>query len=351
MTTESPREGELTRDELRAVPIVLDDSPTSRAALNAINQLVAEFGKQWILSAGAHLPFHFIEAWSNWSTIRDMQGAKAIKDRWRDGFDRQGVIPEVRVLAAIRRAIRFLELFPAVNNRVLDCRFKCFPESRWIYVEISKRAISDLSKASQQQLSDLAAAAHAIAKGKHAHIALLRAISDEEHRNLLCWLTESNKKTDAPFEYARFGITELPDGPSKPIYSKEWANSVMNREANRPCTYVGKVDSVSVGTAYLVVDDFDIERYLGQEAEQLQHGAPGVLILDVTNVFGGLDKCAEVVRARMQPKINTRVSGVALINAYFEGTRIKYHGQLIVNQHARDRLTPSEVHALKSVFD
>ena len=337
-------------EELEAIPILIPVGTSPMDTLDAMNHLSREFGKAWARAAGPRPGPFFIDAWFNWIQLRDLPGAQSLRARWKEGFDEQGILTELRMLRALKQHATELDLYPPIGGKVLDCRFRGRSDSRWIYAEISKRGESKKRIRAQAQLSALALRAHALADGQHGHIGLLRDISDQEYEDVLDWLTAPPSARVTPPDYVRFGITPRTSEDAKAMYDKAWANSSIPRQPEERVTCVAHFDQDSVGTAYMVVNDFDIARYFRQEAEQLQHGVPAVLFLDLSDIHAGLDRCAEFIRTRLQPGINTRVSAAVLYQTFVSENRVQHHGRLVANDNARVPLMQCEVDLIVSAF-
>jgi hypothetical protein len=99
-----------------------------------------------------------------------------------------------------------------------------------------------------------------------------------------------------------------------------------------------------------VVSDSGAQELLEAEARQLPIDAPGVVVLDVSGVVGGHKHWVPLIQRRLQPKINTRISAVVVLDRALakEGPRVE--GQVIVNQHARNPLPRAGIERLEGII-
>lgn len=67
------------------------------------------------------------------------------------------------------------------------------------------------------------------------------------------------------------------------------------------------------GTAGIQVTDDAADRILSAEAQQLPKGGPGIVVLDLTSVIGGVKEWGPLIARRLQPNLNRRINAVILV--------------------------------------
>jgi hypothetical protein len=118
-------------------------------ALEAFNGFASLFGRKWVDSIfrGVQAPRlvrAVVGVWKDWLTIHQLTKADVLRERWRNGYNKAGVITEVGIFARLTKAGVQLELFPEVASRVPDCRFRVGAAEPWIYLEASQRSVSEI---------------------------------------------------------------------------------------------------------------------------------------------------------------------------------------------------------------
>lgn len=329
--------GQLTPEQLNA----------ARAAVHGFETL---FGRRWVdahfgpaMSLGRVLSL--VDIWNDWSVVAPLQGSGNLADRWRSGISAAGVHAEVAVMARLSRAGATVELEPKIGGRVPDCRFQLETGNRWVYVEVSRRAISEIRERAQHVLTRCAPAVAQAAPGMHGKLAVLRMP------------VTGGSELDALVDWLRPG---LPDGTRfrdlAVFYTDAHACAVddadrMSQQVPPPrmtCTQVGFGDGTK-GSATVGVSDEGAQEVLKTEAAQLPRGEPGVVVLDLSAVIRGCEEWQPLIRRRFQPTINTRLGGVALFETVGTATGLRSRGRLLLNPHAQDPLSPAEGEVVESV--
>jgi hypothetical protein len=84
------------------------------------------------------------------------------------------------------------------------------------------------------------------------------------------------------------------------------------------------------------------EEILRDEAKQLPRDGAGLIMIDVARASGGFESWSALIRRRLQPRINTRISGVSLFEGGMMPTEKGYdwllRTKLVTNSNARFQL-------------
>jgi len=84
------------------------------------------------------------------------------------------------------------------------------------------------------------------------------------------------------------------------------------------------------------------DEILREEKRQLPKDGPGLLMIDVANASGAFESWSGLIQRRLQPRINTRISGVCLFEGSMVPTEKGYdwllRTTLVTNPHARFHL-------------
>jgi hypothetical protein len=71
------------------------------------------------------------------------------------------------------------------------------------------------------------------------------------------------------------------------------------------------------------------QRILSEKSRQLSKQHPGLIIVDVSSVSGGLKRWPELIRRRLQPNLNRRISGVLVTESSISGKSMKTEKKFI----------------------
>ena len=320
-------------------------------ALEAFNGFTALFNKDWVAGyfQGARSPA-FVRAilamWDDWVPIRNLPRAEQLVERWRVGINEGGVQPEVRVFARLVRTGGALELFPEASGRVPDCRFRPRPDDEWVYLEVSQRGLSQVRQHAQGVLRRISEAGANAVAGMHGKVAILRMPTHNEVDRIVAWLKSGPRSGERLEDLAEFYLAELrsPIGP----------DDVINQRTGRPRLLAAHIASGNAkrGTASLGISDAGAQELLEAKAAQLPFNQPGVVVLDVSSVIGGHEEWVPLIQRRLQPRINTRISAVVLLNTTLaaQGGFIT-EGQILINPHSKSPITNEAGELLEQIVE
>lgn len=160
----------------------LSESQTKQAfeAFNGITQL---FGKDFIVKRfkNCQVPsevIHITELWENWKIVEPFKKSHKMIERWKEGLYEQGINAELYIFAYLIKNGILSELFPCIDNKEPDCCINL--NNQIIYIEITSRERSRIYKKGIEIVGKFAKLAGKTFKGKHAKIAILKSLTDNE---------------------------------------------------------------------------------------------------------------------------------------------------------------------------
>jgi len=166
------------------------------------------------------------------------------------------------------------------------------------------------SESAQQILRRVAEAVCTATPRRHGKVALLRFLDKDEIAELIAWLgtvpeiSERRRFKD----YAVF--------VANPIETPSDSDPNVFDEIAPPKFYCTSLQSgpegFKKGTAGIQVSDDAAERVLYAEAQQLPKEGPGIVILDLGSVVGGIKEWGKLISRRLQANLNRRINAVFL---------------------------------------
>ena len=304
-------------------------------------------GKEWVDSHfnGMQSPPYvlYLESlWRDWLAVENLIGSDQLLSSWRGG-QRYSAQTELRVFARLARQGIKVELYPKVDGNTQDCRFRV--DGRWVYVEISRREISQIRKKGFDALTRITTVLTTAARGRHGRIDFLKVPEEDELDEILSWLSGLQN-------IERVQLRDLAIFWTEPLEDEEGDNiSIVNPPARRPATKIRMPQGGRYGIASITIVDQAAQEVLEREAAQLSPKYPGVVCLDLSSIIGGPSEWVSLIQRRLQPQINRRISGVLLFQQYIhisEGPQLD--GQFIINSYARKSLTSGEINILENVI-
>jgi len=320
-------------------------------AVEAFKGFERLFGRSWLDkkfqgTQSAVLVLYVVSLWEKWTLVKALEGSEGILKRWKAGIDEAGVSAEVRVLAHLVSMQAKVHLFPQVGNRFSDFRFQV--DSQWIYGEVSRRGISKVRKRSTEILQRVATAAAAAIGDKHGKVAVLRDLEDNDLERLVSWLASfSNCEETQLDDLAVFhaGSMDSTIDQDKSLIQLVAKPRLFVTSFSRPDD-----DTLQKGSACMCVSDQSAQEILETEAAQLSLDHPGVVILDISSVIGGCSEWYPLIQRRLQPDINTRISGVLLLEIALGHDGPITRGSFLINPHARNPLPASAIALFESAI-
>ena len=303
-----------SRDEVNDLGLNQLSQDRLANAEDALNGFASLFGKKWVSSyfGGSKATIFVLRltaAWQDWKTVSSLPHAAELLEKWKVGFTNAGVLLEVQVAASLLRITPDVELFPPVGTRVADLRFRmasAYPG--WIYVEASQRQLSDVLERAESILGKVANALAVAVQGLHGKVALRRFLDDKELDELIAWINNlPTNPSNAEFkDYAYFAADPLETLGSGGVFE-------LIADPKLYCmTLKAGAGGLQRGTAGIQVNDEAAERIVRAEAAQLPKSGPGIIVLDLSGVTGGVKKWAALIEKRLQSNLNRRINAVIL---------------------------------------
>ena len=310
-----------------------------RRAVEAFNGFAKLIGKPWLeeMFQGVEssvLVLQVLSLWEDWSLVKGLRGSEEILKRWKSGINEAGVWAEIHVVAHLIGMRAKVELFPQVGNRVSDLRFRA--NSEWIYGEVSHRGISKVRKRGGEILGRAAAAAAKAIENKHGKVAILRDIEDGEIERLILWLDSLSDCEEAQLEdFAVFRAGSISNTVDQ---DESFIQLVSKPMLFSTCLSKPDDHTFLKGTACMCISDRSAQEMLETEAAQLPRNHPGIVFLDLSSLVGGYAEWCPLIQRRLQPCINTRISGVLLFQTWLGRDGPMTEGSLLLNPYARNPL-------------
>jgi hypothetical protein len=237
-----------------------------------------------------------------------------------------------------------IELEPSADvvgrTRYPDLRIRKGTSEPWLYVEVSQPDISEAEQelaAKREPLFSLLATMRNFA----LDIYLRRDPTEDEVQDILKRARELVLRDDKVVQdigdlgsiflnHNRPGMIvpiDPPGEPVRPVLGK--ARGIVG--PGQPSR------QVSVRIAY---SDGRAEKCLYREAQQLPKDAPGMVMFQMSRAPGGPKAWVPLLRRRLQPNINTRVSAIGLFHSGHEtnelgAEEVVHRATLLTNEHAR----------------
>jgi hypothetical protein len=188
-------------------------------AVAAFSGFEALFGDQWVdkffgPSKSKRLVLFLCRLWEAWGSVSGLERSAEIAGRRRHDPTALGVMPEVLTISGLRGAGAQVSLFPEVNGRVPDTQFQCGEET--VYVEVSRRSLTESMEVSQTALQRLSQAAAGAVPGRHGKVGISREISYEEMDAVITWLAERMDVEVTLGDLAVFHTSDLATGGGDP---------------------------------------------------------------------------------------------------------------------------------------
>lgn len=254
-----------------------------------------------------------------------------------------------RHVAHYRRHSIEVELEPElpVKTKIRHPDFRVEHDRTWIYVEVVCPGFSEEAQNIYEILAKIANVSDEIRMDRVAEVYFFKDPSDTEIGQIIekCKLLAEGDLQPQ----------ECVIGNTAQIFTNPWNQERLPTfapavEEKRPILGVvrGKfstAEGISHGTKCNVKMPFTDERaqrILGKKSRQLSSEHPGLIIIDVSSVSGGLKRWPELIAKRLQPNLNRRIGGVLVTESSISGKSMKVEKRFI--EH------PNPIHPLPQDF-
>ena len=197
-------------------------------------------------------------------------------------------------------------------------------------------------------MHQIASAASRAIDGKHGKVAILRDLVDDELERTISWLyslSECNEASLEDFAVFRTGAMGSTIDQDQSLVSlvpqpRFFATSLSANHGN----------ITHKGSAGICISDQSAQDVLEAEASQLSRDDPGVVFLNISKVLGGITEWSPLIQRRLQPSINTRISGVMLFQSVLYRDGPVLEGHLIINRYAKNPLSKKVIVLMRGMF-
>ncbi len=339
-----------TADDISEIGLNQLSSQEVSEGVEAFNEFGCQFGRAWVdeYVQGAmsrSIVLCIVSYWADWCSVSSLPNADDMQKRWRHGMNEDGVLSEVRVVAGLLRHGAAVEISSS-HTAGPDLRFRADPGSEWTYAEISHRGLSKLRKRAEHVLTTVSRAACDAVEGVHVQVAMHRLPNDEELERIVSWM----RTLDHTRQHRLDDLAALRIAPLGSPACEALVESVGRPRLIGFCSRHGRSPN-SLGTTCLRVADEEAKEFIDKKASQLLKDAPGLLVLDLSRLAGGFEQWCPFIERRLQPEINTRVSGVVVFEVsqmVGDGPRLK--GRYIENRHAKTTPLPAAARSVITKF-
>jgi hypothetical protein len=294
-------------------------------------------------------------------TNRLLQRLQRLKDA-----DFDSAVTEARLIAHYARAELPIEVEPelAVDNAVRRPDFRVLAGGVWVYVEVSRarqaKPIKELYEVMQwlgDRVSELPCpypfrVEVALRKDQlddSTSAKIIRAVKALLATKLIpekVMIEDIATVLVRPHNEARLTLETAAPSDMVEIFSECMHRKVGDESQSR---------SVRIKAA---VSDDRARRILAEEARQLSRQAPGIIVLDVSRVPGGMGWWPGLIKRSFQPELHRRVSAVLLLHTFLGHqrqepsgfTRMETKGMLLENPHALNELPPQFLEATSALI-
>lgn len=320
--------------------------------VEALNGFAELTGLDWIQfrkTKGSRSPFYIhevIQIWDDWCVLRHLPKADIFSKRLK--FDYDSTTSEIYVGAKLVTGGFEIEIEPLLEGRKPDFRFNI--EKEWIYLETCYRSLSKSLINANKILEEASSLVAKSIPGRHGMLALLKPITLEELPTIKKWLDKNASKHEAYLDSVAYYYSDAK------IDSCIDDNHALTKYLSKPRLFATYFTSDlrgpgTKGTACMQVCDFQAQEILENEAKQLSKNELGIICLDLSRVMGGIREWAPLIEKRFQPKINTRISAVILIEKV-----MSIHGEMhllgtfLNNKFSNKPIPERTVSRLKTIF-
>ncbi len=310
-------------------------------ALAALNGFANLFGKPWVETAlkayiqtdpsiiailkkdriyrGICQLEMFVSLWEDFKHLSTINGFDELKRKLANGTCFDDVDFEISVGAKIARHAALVELEPIVNGgpKKSDCRFKPSNNSKWVYVEATRKRSATAQSIIDKRGNELARLASEIDPSRRCIVVVKRPVDDNEYSQITDWLKQK------PAEGAFSGIAEFFTVPHDTDERTKALSYVSDPVSVRQH---GSLELHSFGVAYLHVPDLGAALKLKDKTKQVPTDQEAVLFVDLSVVAGGFRDWKEQI---MRDENSKNYGAVILTRNGFHSDGYKCEMELI----------------------
>lgn len=314
-------------------------------ALNGLSQLIGSdwLDKKKLKSAKSPIfIYEAIEIWQDWCVIKDLPKAQRILNHLKSE-DFYSAILEIYVCSKLKKEGLDVKIEPDLGRKNPDFCFEL--EGQRIYMEVSRRSLSQILEETHKVLQAAAPLVAKVVPGSHGFLGILKPITLNELPEIEKWLKRNYKKSEVSWE----GVAYYYSTPD--MNSAIGNNDPLSSRFPKPrlfCTFFG---NGCKGTVCMQVFDEQAQQVLETEAKQLSKNELGIIFLDLSGVIDGVEQWQPLIERRLQPRINTRISGVILFERTMDVKgETRTRGIFLKNRHSKKEISENAVFSLQRIF-
>lgn len=237
------------------------------------------------------------------------------------------------------------ELQVANSKKYPDLKILC--DNLWVYTEVTRPDYSDHQKELQKTMFKLTNSIKPVEVDKRIEIYFYKEPNESEIVDITKICRDSLTKNAEFQEYNINGLAKIFINP----FDQQRLHNFKGRiEEKRPVLFAITLKSAtkngvqrrlifSVGIPFT---DERADNILGKKRKQLSKDELGLIVIDITNIPGGLKGWTEIIKRRLQPQLNRRIGAVLLVQRYISKGSMKTNK--IIIEH------PNPWHTLPNKF-
>jgi hypothetical protein len=258
-------------------------------------------------------------------------------------------IAVARHVTHYRKKLLEVELEPelSVKTKIKHPDFRVKYDDAWVYVEVVCPSFSEEAQSIYRIEAEIAKVHNEIRMDRVIEVYLFRDPTQAELDQILEKCKSLAESDVQPQEYAIEEVAQIFTNPWNQERLPTFAPAV---EEKRPLLCFGSLNfSIKEGVSHgrkcfakMPFTDERSQRILGRESLQLSKEQPGLIIVDVSSVAGGLKRWPELLARRLQPSLNSRVGGILVTESSISGKSMKTEKRFV--EH------PNPIHPLPRGF-
>jgi hypothetical protein len=231
-------------------------------------------------------------------------------------------------------------LEPILNNKVPDT--KIVFDDKEIFFEVIAPETSDVIKGAELEMQEFALELLNLIPGKRIEVFLKQDITNDI-REKIRELIKQFEKTKITVEIPDVAITTIQDEPFDLVITPQIEKNDSDAVLGVAKCFSGP-EQKTLAIVRLCITDLRAKRLLSAESHHFSKDQINILVMDVTNVVGGMKKWMEIISRCLQPNQNRRFSAVIFFSEglYVDKIDIKQTWKIVTNEHA-DNKAPKEL--------
>jgi len=248
-------------------------------------------------------------------------------------------------VAHYRRHSLEIELEPelSVKTKKRHPDFRVKHDSAWVYVEV---VCPGFSQEEQNIYKTLARIANVNAKIRMDRVAEVYLFKDPSETEISQIIDKCKSLAESDLQPQECAI-----GNTAQIFTNPWNQELLPTflpavNEKRPILgfvrfEINNEEGIAHGRKCNVKMPFTDERaqrILSEKSRQLSKEHPGLIIVDVSRVSGGLKRWPELMKGRLQPNLNRRISGILITESSISGKSMKTEKRFVEHPNPIHRL-------------